>query len=103
MMLCDQRFDGPYELDEASVKSDTPGVLVIVCDCEDGKKRMVDVLHSRSLDRLLADPENRTRWQNAYRGRLSAFVWYPSPPAAPNAAESLARAIFERYKPICRR
>jgi len=103
MRLCDRAFEGPLDSEAPGVQGNTPTVFVIVCECNDGAKRMVDVGHSITADRDLANSENQTRWREPYQGRLRVYVWYPSKSDPPGTCQSLVEAIRERYYPICAR
>jgi hypothetical protein len=102
MMLCDQKFAGPLDIQMPGVKA-VPGVYAIVCECKDGAKRMVDVASSAALDQSLRDVENLQKWRKIYEGRLTAFVWYSPTPDQKDARDALAQAINDRYAPWCRR
>lgn len=100
LRLCDQMFEGPVDLEAPSVRTGAPGVYVVICDCKDGKKRMVDAAVSSALDHDLGNPQNHARWREPYDGPLMAYVWYSDDRTA---REGLARQIRDRYKPICAR
>lgn len=103
VIFCNERFEGPLDIDAPGVRRGGTGVFVICCDCTDGTARMVAAEYSVSMDRDLKNPQNRKRWSEPYDGPLIVFVWYPAESSTSGTASSLAMAIRERYVPWCAR
>ena len=97
--LCEEHFEGPFDIEAPGVQRGHPGVYVIVCECRDGVRRMVAIDFSQAIDRDLGDPENLRAWREPYEGRLVVYVWYAAKSSTGGIAKSLAQAIRERYVP----
>jgi len=103
MLLCDHNFTGPLDIDAPALRGGAAGVYVIVCQCRDGRKRMVHADHARNLPPEISSSANRQAWAKAYEGNLSAYALYQEAPETPETCQALVLAIRNRYAPWCAR